>query len=477
MPMSAENKRYIPLGIKLFIIIGALFVAFAVCFVFFQFQREKRYKSETLNDILQVYNSDLNDLIADNDSIGLSLVRSRLKEKGIRITVMDLEGNVLSDSFSDSSRKTKNNLSDREEVREALKHGTGHTVRRDSPTLGGSWFYAAAAFPNTCHVIRTSHKYDVGLAKMLESDNGYLWMALILCILLISIYFIYIRKIALNIWHLRVFAEMAEKNSDISNAAIGFSHDELGEISKHIVRLYAKLQNSEDDKTRLKRQLTQNIAHELKTPVSSIRGYLETITENPGIDETTRKDFMERCLAQSARLSNLISDITLLSKIDEASNSFSAEDINIYDLVEGIHRDTELQLKQKNMTMLVLISPTVIVYGNQQLIYSIFRNLTDNAIAYAGEGTTITVQCSKEDEKLYYFNFSDNGVGVPPENLPRLFERFYRVDKGRSRRLGGTGLGLAIVKNAVILHGGTIEAKISQTGGLEFDFTLARSNF
>lgn len=108
---------------------------------------------------------------------------------------------------------------------------------------------------------------------------------------------------------------MAEKNQDIRNADIRFSNDELGEISRNIVHLYAKLQNSEDDKTRLKRQLTQNIAHELKTPVSSIQGYLETIIDNPDLDETTRNDFLERCHAQSERLGNLISDITLLSKI------------------------------------------------------------------------------------------------------------------------------------------------------------------
>ena len=98
----------------------------------------------------------------------------------------------------------------------------------------------------------------------------------------------------------------------------------------------------------------------------------------------------------------------------------------------------------------------------------------DNAIAYAGTHIRINISCFREDENFYYFSFADTGVGVAPEHLNRLFERFYRVDKGRSRKLGGTGLGLAIVKNAVLIHGGTISAKNSPGGGLEFVFTLAK---
>ena len=98
----------------------------------------------------------------------------------------------------------------------------------------------------------------------------------------------------------------------------------------------------------------------------------------------------------------------------------------------------------------------------------------DNAIAYAGNEVEVTINCFREDECFYYFSFSDNGIGVAPEHLNRLFERFYRVDKGRSRKIGGTGLGLAIVKNAVLIHGGSIFAKNSLSGGLEFVFTLKK---
>ena len=105
------------------------------------------------------------------------------------------------------------------------------------------------------------------------------------------------------------------------------------------------------------------------------------------------------------------------------------------------------------------------------MIYSIFRNLTDNAIAHAGNNTTVTISAKKENNK-WLFTFSDNGTGVESKHLARLFERFYRVDKGRSRKLGGTGLGLAIVKNAVLLHGGSIKALNNPDGGLRFEFDL-----
>lgn len=120
------------------------------------------------------------------------------------------------------------------------------------------------------------------------------------------------------------------------------------------------------------------------------------------------------------------------------------------------------ELEEKHITVVNSLKPKIQLRGNYSLLYSIFRNLMDNAIAYAGTDIRINISCFREDENFYYFSFADTGVGVSPEHLNRLFERFYRVDKGRSRKLGGTGLGLAIVKNSVIIHGGTISAKNNQ---------------
>ena len=239
--------------------------------------------------------------------------------------------------------------------------------------------------------------------------------------------------------------------------------------------MYDQLQNAEEDKNRLKRQLTQNVAHELKTPVSSIQGYLETIVSDPDMDEEVKNHFIQRCFIQSQRLSSLLQDISTLNKLDDAPESYEREPINILTLFNTILSDVTQKLKEKIITVRTLIGPDVVVVGSHSLLYSIFRNLTDNAIAYAGEGVTVTVQVLSEDENYYTFSFADNGVGVAAEHLPHLFERFYRVDKGRSRKMGGTGLGLAIVKNAVLLHHGSISVRLAQTGGLEFIFSLPKA--
>ena len=230
----------------------------------------------------------------------------------------------------------------------------------------------------------------------------------------------------------------------------------------------------EEEQIRLKRQLTQNIAHELKTPVSSIQGYLETIVNNDHIPHDKINVFLERCYAQSNRLSRLLRDISVLTRMDEAANMIDMEKVDISVLVTNIVNEVSLELEEKQITVVNSLKKDIQIRGNYSLLYSIFRNLMDNAIAYAGTNIQININCFREDENFYYFSFADTGIGVSPEHLNRLFERFYRVDKGRSRKLGGTGLGLAIVKNAVIIHGGSISAKNNQGGGLEFVFTLAK---
>ena len=212
----------------------------------------------------------------------------------------------------------------------------------------------------------------------------------------------------------------------------------------------------------------------MKTPVSSIQGYLETIVSNENIPREKINVFLERCYAQSNRLSRLLRDISVLTRMDEAANMIDMERVDISVLVGNIINEVSLELDEKHITVVNSLKKSIQIKGNYSLLYSIFRNLMDNAIAYAGSNIQININCFREDENFYYFSFANTGIGVSPEHLNRLFERFYRVDKGRSRKVGGTGLGLAIVKNAVIIHGGSISAKNNQGGGLEFVFTLAK---
>ncbi len=230
----------------------------------------------------------------------------------------------------------------------------------------------------------------------------------------------------------------------------------------------------QEEESRMKRQLTQNVAHELKTPVSSIQGYLETIINNTELAPDKRQFFLERCYSQSTRLTDLLRDISVLNRLDEASNLFDLSDVNIPRLIAEIEKECSKEMEEKHITSVVSLPGDPVVQGNHSLLYSIFRNLYDNAIAYAGEGCRINVSCYKEDDKFYYFSFADNGVGIPEEHINRIFERFYRVDKGRSRKAGGTGLGLSIVKNGILFHKGQISAKSSPGKGVTFFFTLKK---
>ena len=150
------------------------------------------------------------------------------------------------------------------------------------------------------------------------------------------------------------------------------------------------------------------------------------------------------------------------------------ETVNLSLIVRNLLQEINKKIVEQNIRVVNELPDALLLSGNPSMLYSIFRNLFDNAISYAGDGCEICLRNYRTDSEFYYFSFSDNGVGVSPEHLNRLFERFYRVDKGRSRKLGGTGLGLAIVKNAVIFHGGTISARGNSGGGLEFVFTLKK---
>jgi signal transduction histidine kinase len=225
---------------------------------------------------------------------------------------------------------------------------------------------------------------------------------------------------------------------------------------------------------RLKQEMTGNITHELRTPVTGIRGCLETILEHH-LDPEKKEYFIKSAYNQVLALSELIQDMSLITKMEEAPQSFKLKAVNIRNMLQGLKQEFEASMQDKNIQMTWDIGEHVVVKGNRNLIYSIFRNLTDNAVRYAGNNIKIGVNCYNEDKDFYYFSYSDSGTGISNEqHLNRLFERFYRVSEGRTRDTGGSGLGLSIVKNAVLFHKGTIIAKNKTEGGLEFLFKLPK---
>jgi two-component system, OmpR family, phosphate regulon sensor histidine kinase PhoR len=224
----------------------------------------------------------------------------------------------------------------------------------------------------------------------------------------------------------------------------------------------------------MKQQLTSNIAHELKTPIATVKGFLETIRNNPDIDPVKLQHFVEKAYNQTERLSLLVSDIALLNKIEESPELYPLEKVVVKNVISDVLESFSDTLKNRSAEIVTLVSDDVTVNMNSSLLFSVFRNLVENSLNYGGDPITITISNYHEDNNYYYFSFSDNGQGVSDEHLARLFERFYRVDSGRSRKLGGTGLGLAIVKNAILSFKGEISVRKRQGGGLEFLFTLPK---
>jgi signal transduction histidine kinase len=224
----------------------------------------------------------------------------------------------------------------------------------------------------------------------------------------------------------------------------------------------------------LKQEMTSNIAHELRTPVTSIRGYLEIALEQ-ALNKEKVRSFLAKAHEQTLVLTELIQDMSLITKIEEVPLSFRKEEVRIADLLHSLKEELSELLVEKDICFEWNNIEQVIVPGNRNLLYSIFRNLLDNAIRYAGTNITVRVNKYNEEKDFYYFSFSDTGTGINGEHhLNRLFERFYRVNEGRTRDTGGSGLGLSIVKNAILFHKGTIVAKNRAGGGLEFLFKLAK---
>jgi len=257
-----------------------------------------------------------------------------------------------------------------------------------------------------------------------------------------------------------------EKNGKIFTVKLIIFQDHSKEL---VINEVTQLESNK----KLKEQMTANIAHELKTPISSINGFLETIINHPELDRETVLRFINKAHDNGERLVSLVSDMTTINRIDEAKESFDNNSININSIIKEIIFDFQDKLEEKNIGFDSKIDD-VVIEGNSFLIDAIFRNLIDNSIKYGGEDLFINIKQSFEDNDYFYFSYYDSGKGIDKKHLPRIFERFYRVDKGRSRNLGGTGLGLSIVKHAVKYHHGEINIKLPVTGGLEFTFCLKK---
>ena len=230
---------------------------------------------------------------------------------------------------------------------------------------------------------------------------------------------------------------------------------------------------ADNQNRRLKQQMTSNVSHELRTPVTSIRGYLETLLACPDMDEQKRKMFIERAYNQTLRLSELISDMALISKMEESPDKLPKQGVDIGYVASEVFAEFAEKIESKGIKVENFLEEGFVINGNYSLLYALLRNLVENSLKYAGDGVTLHVECYSRSEHRCYFTYYDTGAGVPEEHINRIFERFYRVSEGRTRDKGGSGLGLSIVRNSVAFHGGDIRVMNRQWGGLQFFFSLS----
>lgn len=584
--IDGEKRHRIPFSQRLFWSVFFMFLGFTVCFLLFQYQREREFAQEKLNNVLSNYNYQLFRKCQQSTDINQTVISfmDDIPQKDLRVTIIDPSGDVL---FDNSGTDEFNNHNDRSEVRKARLYNEGFAIR-SSESTGKRYFYSASNIGG--YIYRSALPYDPYVRGILTVNKDFIYFMALMTLIFFFVLSRFTFSIGKTISKLRDFALNVEKDR-MPAVDYVFPNDELGDISQNIVTLYHRQQKAknelsmereklikhfqyskegfamftsegreilsnilfiqfinvisdtqihqvedvtdiaelepirtflnknirnlnrkkkvlresvtidkngkifliecilfldnsyeisindisrQEEESRMKRQLTQNVSHELKTPVSSIQGYLETILSNPDLSPDKRQFFLERCYSQSTRLTGLLRDISVLNRLDEASDMFDLTEVNITKLIAEIQKECSQDMEEKHITSEIILPGDPTVFGNNSLLYSIFRNLYDNAIAYAGENIKITVNRYKEDPKYYYFSFSDNGVGIPEEHINRIFERFYRVDKGRSRKIGGTGLGLSIVKNGVNFHKGQISAKSSPGKGVTFFFTLKK---
>ncbi|MBR5592657.1 MAG: HAMP domain-containing histidine kinase [Bacteroidaceae bacterium] len=467
---------------RLFLMLLAFFWSIILCFVGFQYIREKEYKSEFLNSQLQLYNTTLLQTIENTPSFEEYVNTHTLPFEDLRISIISLDGTVIYDNMLAVDSLDNHCL--RPEVADALKKGKGHNTERLSASDGREYFYSATRGKE--FVVRTAIPQSDALKELLKTDWTFLGTMMSISLAMSVLVYFATRRLGKNIERLNRFAAKAEKGESFDDGEM-FPNDELGSISNHIVQLYTQWQQTikdrdiaheatlreEQEKIRIKRQLTNNINHELKTPVASIQVCLETLLSGINLSEEKRQELIERCYTNNERLRRLLGDVSLITRMEDGSQLIGKEPVEINNIINEIAAELEIMPENERFELHTDFKEQVFVDGNLSLIGSIFRNLTENAIAYSG-GRNIYISLIENNDKLCKITFEDDGCGVEEKQLQRLFERFYRVDKGRSRQMGGTGLGLAIVKHAVQFHGGNINVTNRPSGGLKFEFTLRK---
>ena len=365
-----------------------------------------------------------------------------ITQEGLRITVIDPTGTVLFES--DSDRPMENHL-DRPEIEAALRDGSGSGTRNSS-TLGYSTYYHAILLADGC-VLRVAMR-----AKGLHLDIAQV-MPMLLLIALCSIVLAHFLAKLLTAKLIMPIERIGEEWEQIPLDSV---YPELRPFAENFKQRQQLRREAEE----MRRDFTANVSHELKTPLTSISGYAEMIESGMARAEDVPQ-FATRIRREATRLLQLISDIIDLSRLDAKEDRSAFERVDLRQIADTVCELLERNAAQSGVSLQVLGEP-LFVSGVPQELEELCYNLCDNAIRYNRPGGRVELSAVRVEGRAALL-VRDTGIGIPKGEETRIFERFYRVDKGRSRKVGGTGLGLAIVKHIAIRHGAEVRV-LSELG-------------
>lgn len=386
----------------------------------------------------------------------------------LRITVINVDGTVLYDNEQDAS--TMENHASRQEVKQAISTRGSATIKRYSNTLGLNMLYLARYYEDSNLVIRTSiplTMYQQGVRQLQTSFAVIIGLSLVLAA---ALSFWYTKRVSRPLINLRNAAEtMADANYSVRVPVL--SDDEIGSVSRAFNSMADQLEKEVSElgeqNTRLamlqemRSEFVANVSHELKTPLTSIRGFVDTLRSGNVTDPAVRDRFLEIIDIEAERLSQLINDILQLSEIEKMETETELQKFDLAALLDDVATLLDEKASEHRVSIIVEDCEKLPVLASLYRVKQVLINLVDNAIKYNKEGGRIYISATREPDRMVAIRVRDTGEGIASEHIPRIFERFYRVDKSHSREMGGTGLGLSIVKHIAQLYDGSasVESK------------------
>mgnify|MGYP004714362485 FL=1 len=373
----------------------------------------------------------------------------------LRITMIKKDGKVFYDSFADV--KKMENHANRQEVRQALKHGNGKAIRT-SDTMDKSTFYYAV-------------RLDDGNILRVAKESRSIWSVFIKVTPAILILILVIFAIS------KMLSDVLTKSLLLPIEEMSENLDHLDDITtyKELMPFINTIQEQHKNilmNAKMRQEFTANVSHELKTPLTAISGYSELIQNGMTNEEETIR-FAGEIHKSAKRLLTLINDTIRLSQLDTSEQKVIYEAIDLYKIAEDCVNMLKFSAESHGITISIH-GTNAYLEGNKEMLEEVVYNLCDNAIRYNNEGGKVDVTVKPVKGKIYLC-VEDNGIGISKEHQERIFERFYRVDKSRSKSTGGTGLGLAIVKHIIQQHGAHMELTSEKGKGTKIEIEFSKS--